>query len=236
MAKKSNPKKSTAPVRKGAAPAAKKVSKPAAKIVAKHAAKLAKPAARAAVKAKPAPKAPRKFIKSPLSKPELDEFRKMLLDKRRAILGDMTSIESDALRVNRQDGSGDLSNMPTHPADIGSDNFEQEFTLGLLESERTLLSEINAALERIDAGSFGVCLGTGGPIGVARLRARPWAKYCIEYAKMLEKGLVSAEDERRNESGDEEEEEGVAAVEGAESEEAEEAEDEDDFVEEDVEE
>ena len=40
--------------------------------------------------------------------------------------------------------------MPTHPADIGTDNFEQEFTLGLLESERTLLSEINAALERID--------------------------------------------------------------------------------------
>lgn len=232
MAKKSNPKKSAAPARKGAAPAAKKVRKIAPPPAAKRAV-AARPVAKAKVASKEAPKAARKFIKSPLSKSELDEFRRMLLDKRRAILGDMSSIEADALRVNRQDGSGDLSNMPTHPADIGSDNFEQEFTLGLLESERTLLAEINSALERIDAGSFGVCLGTGQPIGVARLRARPWAKYCIEYAKMLEKGLVVPEDERRAAEDEEEEEEGAAAPEG---EEAEEAEDEDDFVEEDVEE
>ena len=114
----------------------------------------------------------------------------MLLDKRRALVGDMSGMAAEALRTNRQEGTGDLSKIPTHDADVGTDNFEQEFTLGLLESERVLLGEINEALERIDKGTYGICVGTGLGIGTARLKARPWAKYCIEYARMIEKGLV----------------------------------------------
>jgi len=133
--------------------------------------------------------------KSPLSKAELKHFRDMILAKRRALVGDMNGIEAGTLRTNRQEGTGDLSNMPTHPADIGSDNFEQEFTLGLLESERALLKEIDEALERIDGGTYGVCLGTGKPISKARLMARPWSKYCIEYARMKEKGLAPPAEE-----------------------------------------
>jgi RNA polymerase-binding protein DksA len=148
---------------------------------------------------------PKPLKKSPLSKSELADYRKILLEKRRALIGDMSGIESGALRTNRQDGSGDLSNMPTHPADIGSDNFEQEFTLGLLESERTMLKEINEALERIANGTYGICLGTGEFIGKARLKARPWAKYCIEYARQLEKGLVRPGDEGKAGLSDEDE-------------------------------
>jgi RNA polymerase-binding protein DksA len=147
-------------------------------------------------------KAPLK-LKTPLSKSELAEFRALLLAKRRSIVGDMNGIQAEAFRTNRQEGSGDLSNMPTHPADVGTDNFEQEFTLGLLESERQLLREINEALERIESGTYGVCLGTGKPIGDARLKARPWAKYCIEYARLLEKGLVRPGDSQRGENGEE---------------------------------
>lgn len=185
--KKSIGKKKAGPVRKPA----KVASRPVAKVVA------------TAPKAKPVTK-----IKTPLNKADLEMFRQMLLDKRRALIGDMNGIEAEALRTNRQDGSGDLSNMPTHPADIGTDNFEQEFTLGLLESERILLTEINSALERVDAGTYGVCLGTGQPIGVARLKARPWAKYCIEYAKLLEKGLARPpEEESRGEAPEDQDEE-----------------------------
>jgi len=128
--------------------------------------------------------------KSPLAKSELNEFRDILIAKRRALIGDMNGIQAEAFRINRQEGTSDLSNMPTHPADIGTDNYEQEFTLGLLESERAMLMEINEALDRIEDRTYGVCLGTGKPISKARLRARPWAKYSIEYARMLEKGLV----------------------------------------------
>lgn len=130
-----------------------------------------------------------KKYKNPLSKKELEEFRQILLEKRRDLIGDLNGIESETLK-NRQGGSGELSNMPTHLADLGSDNFEQEFTLGLLESERVMLREINEALERIADGTYGMCLGTGKSIPKPRLRARPWSKYCIEYARMLEKGLV----------------------------------------------
>jgi len=114
--------------------------------------------------------------------------------------------------------------MPTHPADVGSDTFEHEFSLGLLESERALLSEIDQALERIDKGAYGICLGTGKPIDLARLKARPWAKYCIEYARLIEKGLVRPGEEIARSAEDEEPEEGEA--EGAEPEEPAEASDE----------
>lgn len=114
----------------------------------------------------------------------------MLLAKRRELLGDMGAL-SDEARSNRQDAAGDLSLMPNHMADLGSDNWEQEFTLGLLENQRQILREIDEALERIDNGTYGICLGTGKAITKARLRAKPWAKYCIEYARLLELGRVS---------------------------------------------
>ena len=88
------------------------------------------------------------------------------------------------------DASGDLSSMPIHMADIGTDNYEQEFALGLMESERKLLREIDEALGRIENQTYGVCEGTGKLIRKARLEAQPWAKYCVEYARMLEQGLA----------------------------------------------
>jgi DnaK suppressor protein len=134
--------------------------------------------------------------KSPYSKSELEEFKEMLLEKRKSLVGDMNGMESEALRTSRQDAGGDLSIMPDHPANIATDNFEQEFTLGLLESERTLLTEINDALERIDNGTFGICMGTGQAIGKPRLKARPWAKFCIEYARLVEKGHIRPGEEK----------------------------------------
>lgn len=254
VAKKISSKKTVAKAKAVKSSPAKASKKPAAKVSAKPVVKTtAKPAAKASLKVstkaliKSAPKAsakvlamrddaPKRLKKSPLTKSELEEFRKMLVAKRRDLLGDMSGIESGTLRTNRQDGSGDLSNMPTHPADIGSDNFEHEFTLGLLESERALLQEINEALERIENGTFGICMGTGQAIGVARLRARPWAKYCIEYARLMEKGLVRPgereEDNRDNEDGEDEIED--VEEEGEDAEEREVSEDRE--VEEDIEE
>jgi RNA polymerase-binding transcription factor DksA len=139
----------------------------------------AKPAAHEAPKAPP--------VKSPLTKSELKEFYAALIAKRRELIGDMAGIENEALGADRQESKGDISD---HPADAGTDNFEQEFSLGLLESERTLLGEIDEALRRIEEGTYGICVGTGMVIGKARLMARPWSKYGIEYARMVEKGLV----------------------------------------------
>ena len=190
MAKKARARKTA---KKAGRPAGKKtVRKAVKKSVKKTARKTVSKkvvAKRSAAKA-PARSLEKRRFKTRLKKAELEEFRIKLLERRRSLVGDMSTIEAEALRTNRHDGSGDLSNMPTHPADLGTDNYEQEFTLGLLESERLILSEIDEALGRIENGTYGVCLGTGKPITKARLRAKPWAKYTIEYARMIEQGLV----------------------------------------------
>ncbi len=128
--------------------------------------------------------------KTRLSSADLQHFRVLLLQKRREILGNVSEIEGEALRKSRLDASGDLSSMPIHMADLGTDNFEQEFSLELMDSERRLLVEIDDALNRITAGTYGICEGTGKPITKARLEAQPWARYSVEYAKMVEQGRV----------------------------------------------
>ncbi len=121
---------------------------------------------------------------------ELAAFKNVLLQKRREILLNVHEIEGETLRKSRLDASGDLSSMPIHMADLGTDNFQQEFSLGLMDSERRLIVEIDDALHRIDAGTYGICEGTGKPISKARLEAQPWARYSVEYARMIEEGRV----------------------------------------------
>jgi RNA polymerase-binding protein DksA len=122
-----------------------------------------------------------------LSSKELEHFRELLLDKRRELVGDMSHMEREALRS----ASGtNLSNLPMHMADMGTDNYEQEFTLGLVEKERVLLREINQALAKIQDGTYGICEGTGKPINKIRLEAQPWARFSIEYARQMERGFI----------------------------------------------
>ncbi len=96
-------------------------------------------------------------------------------------------MEEEALRSTT---GTNLSNLPIHMADMGTDNYEQEFTLHLVEKDRQLLREINHALAKIRDGTYGICEGTGKPIARARLEAQPWARYSIEYARQMEKGLM----------------------------------------------
>ena len=125
-----------------------------------------------------------------MRKEELARFRKVLLLKRELLSGDVSTLQKEALRKNRQDASGDLSNMPIHMADVGSDNYEQEFALGLIQSEEVTLREIDEALRRIDDQTYGKCEHCDKKIPVARLKAKPHAKYCIECKRMEEKGLL----------------------------------------------
>jgi len=123
-----------------------------------------------------------------LSSAELDHFRKLLLQKRNEILQSVVEIEDETLRKSRLDASGDLSSMPIHMADLGTDNYQQEFSLGLMDGERRLITEIDDALQRISDGTYGICEGTGLPIAKARLEAQPWARYSVEYARKMEQG------------------------------------------------
>jgi RNA polymerase-binding protein DksA len=123
-----------------------------------------------------------------MTKAVLDTYRQQLLALRSRLKGDVTHLADEALRKAGGEASGGLSNMPIHMADLGTDNFEQEFTLSLLQNEEQALTEIGAALDRIDQGTFGRCEECHKEIPRERLKALPYARHCVDCARKLEQG------------------------------------------------
>ena len=114
---------------------------------------------------------------------------KVALEAMRARLrGDVATMADAALRKTRSESSGDLSSMPIHMADIGSDAYEQEFTLSLMATEEGTLDLVQQALGRIRARTYGTCEECGGVIAKKRLEAIPFAPLCIRCAEKLENG------------------------------------------------
>jgi len=123
-----------------------------------------------------------------MTKAELDNYRRLLLALHTRLNGDVAHLADEAMRGSGGEASGSLSNTPIHMADLGTDNFEHEFTLGLLESEEKSLDEISAALQRIEQGSFGACEECHKPIPKARLHALPFTRHCVDCARKLQQG------------------------------------------------
>jgi len=126
-------------------------------------------------------------VKTYLNAKQLREFKDILLEKRDQLTGDLERLTSEALKGNGQ-GNGDQSTMPIHMADLGSDTWEQDFTIGLIANEQHIVRDIDDALERIADKTYGMCLATDQEISLARLHAKPSAKYCIEYERAREEG------------------------------------------------
>jgi RNA polymerase-binding protein DksA len=122
-------------------------------------------------------KSPAGRKKSPLADTLLTQLKKWLLAKRKILIGDVSQMQDEALMKERQEaGSQDISNF----ADLGSDNFEQEFTVGLIENEEEELREIEQALTRIQENRYGICEHCNKPVQQSRLLALPHARLCIE--------------------------------------------------------
>lgn len=129
----------------------------------------------------------RPLPKTRLTPKHLLEFKELLIAKRSELAGDVKQLTDEAFNRTSQ-GEHEHTSMPIHMADLGSDNWEQDFTLGLIASERALVHEIDEALARIEDQTYGNCLATRHRIKLARLRAKPWAKYCVEHASAIEDG------------------------------------------------
>ncbi len=123
-----------------------------------------------------------------MKKTDVKTYRERLLALRARLRGDVNQMADAALKKNRSEGNGDLSSMPIHMADLGSDNFEQEFTLSLMESEEGTLDQIEASLERIEEGNYGQCEECGVKIPKLRLNAIPYATLCVKCASEQEQG------------------------------------------------
>ena len=124
-------------------------------------------------------------VKGGLSKSELTEFRDLLLLRKKVLQGDVKTLEDEGCKKGT-DAAGDLSTLPMHLADLGTDSFEQDITLGLMENESDELHEIEEALERIKDGSFGLCESCKKKIPKERLKAIPYARLCVNCKKKEE--------------------------------------------------
>ena len=118
-----------------------------------------------------------------MNQADVDRYKAILLTMRARMRGDVTQMTDAALLKTRTEASGDLSSMPIHMADIGSDNFEQEFTLSLLANEEDRLGMIENALQRIEGGEFGQCEQCEGVIPKTRLNAIPYTPVCVKCAE-----------------------------------------------------
>jgi DnaK suppressor protein len=125
---------------------------------------------------------------SAIKKEELVSFREVLEGLRSRLRGDLDQMTDEALRRDNNGGTGNLSNVPLHMADLGTDNYDQEFTLGLIENEQGTLELVEEALERMENGTYGQCAECGEPIAKPRLQAIPYARHCIKCARKLEGG------------------------------------------------
>jgi DnaK suppressor protein len=120
-----------------------------------------------------------------MKKTDMLAYREKLHSIRARLRGDVTAMAEVALRKSGMEGA-DSSAMPIHMAELGSDNFEQEFTLGLMEAEEGTLGYIDSALERIGDGTYGRCMQCDGSIPKARLNAIPYTPVCIKCAEQQE--------------------------------------------------
>jgi DnaK suppressor protein len=119
---------------------------------------------------------------------DLALHRTRLLALRARLLGDMTQMEDNALNKDHSR----TTSMPTNMAELGSENSDQELTLDLLGSDKEALDQIEAAIERIEDGSYGRCEKCGGKIPKPRLEAIPYAAQCVRCASQRENGHRSS--------------------------------------------
>ncbi len=117
---------------------------------------------------------------------ELAQYKKTLLELRQKLVENVNFMEDEALGKSGQDASGDLSNVPIHMADVGTDNYDRDLTIGLIQNGEEELRAIDEALERIGNKTFGSCEECGKKVSKVRLTALPYVKNCIECQRQEE--------------------------------------------------
>lgn len=120
--------------------------------------------------------------KNPANRKELAPLREKLQEKRQEIT-DLYESDLRAGKASTDEGTDDI-------VDRANNSYNREFLFSLSNSERQLLIEVDAALARLDDGSFGACVHCGRAIGKPRLEAVPWARLCIDCQELKEKGLL----------------------------------------------
>ncbi|MDD5730012.1 MAG: TraR/DksA family transcriptional regulator [Candidatus Omnitrophica bacterium] len=126
-------------------------------------------------------------MKNKYDKKELAEFKKIILKRKDEITENIDHISEDTLKKSQKDAAGDISGYSFHMADVATDTYDREFSLGLASNERQLLFELDDALKKIEEGTFGICEGCKEIISKTRLKALPYARFCLKCQEKREK-------------------------------------------------
>lgn len=126
------------------------------------------------------------MIKGKMDKKKVAKYQAILVELKEKIVNDIKQIADHASPSERSD-SGDVSGHVMHLADVATDMYDREFSLGLASNNRELLEKVEKALKRIDNGQFGLCEECGCEISSARLEALPYVANCLKCQEKLEK-------------------------------------------------
>lgn len=114
-----------------------------------------------------------------------DALRERLQQQKQEIVN-MYKQDVRAGQESADDGTEDI-------VDRANNSYNRELMFSLSDGERQLVLQIDAALKRMDEGTYGRCANCGQTIAMPRLEAVPWARFCIDCQEMAEKGLLEAE-------------------------------------------
>jgi RNA polymerase-binding transcription factor DksA len=114
----------------------------------------------------------------------IEQYRQRLLALMHRLAQERSQLKDEALQPKGGEAGGGLSDVPLHLADLGTQSFDEEVTLTLLENEEQIIEDINGALARIEQGTFGRCEACRKKISAERLRAVPYARYCVRCAEI----------------------------------------------------
>lgn len=126
-------------------------------------------------------------MKKKLNKKELGDYKKMIAKRKGEVLDNINHISADTLKQSQKDASGDISGYTYHMADVATDTYDREFSLGIASNERELIYELDDALKRIEEGTYGVCEDCKDLITKTRLKALPYARLCVKCQQKREK-------------------------------------------------
>ena len=128
-----------------------------------------------------------------MTKNEIEMCRYQLLKLERRFQGDVDILANESFHKTDGKAIDNLANISVEErAKLGSDTCSQEAKIDLLENESVRLGEINAALERIDKGTFGCCEECGQEVSGKRLQAAPFARQCVECARKSQQGELAS--------------------------------------------
>ena len=124
------------------------------------------------------------MIRNKKDKKKYEPYKKLLLKLKEDMVYDIKNMSQNP--VSQNSDSGDVSGHVLHMADVATDMYDREFSLGLASNEREVLQRVDLALERIKNNSYGICTECGKSIAIARLKAIPYVETCLKCQEKLE--------------------------------------------------